>query len=97
MIRLGIRADNWRCLSGSLEQAVEATKRLGVEEIEFGSTNGQEAVVALGFGPTVSLDSNPIKLLKEADWDGGVSIECLGTDEMLSASVSWVREQIASA
>ena len=70
MIRVGIHADNWRCLSGSLSQAVEAAKRLGVEEIEFGSTDGHEAVVALGYGPTVSLDSNPIKLRRYLEDNG---------------------------
>ena len=35
-----------------------------------------------------------IRLLKEAEWDGVVSIECLGTDENLEASIGWLREQI---
>ncbi|GAH58443.1 unnamed protein product [marine sediment metagenome] len=36
-----------------------------------------------------------IRLLKEADWDGVISVECLGTDEDLDASINWLREQIA--
>ena len=38
-----------------------------------------------------------IRLLKEADWDGVLSVECLGTDENLTASIDWLRQQIATA
>jgi len=33
-------------------------------------------------------------LLKQADWNGVLSVECLGTDENLQASIGWLREQI---
>jgi len=62
MIELGMHTDNWRCLSGSFEQAVEAAKRLGMKNIEFGVIYGQNFVQGLGYDPAVSLDTNPIKL-----------------------------------
>ena len=38
-----------------------------------------------------------IRLLKQARWDGVISVECSGTDENLTASIAWLREQIAKA
>lgn len=38
-----------------------------------------------------------IRLLKEADWDGILSVECLGTDENLQGSIAWLRDQIGQA
>ncbi len=67
MINLSMHTDNWRCLSGSFEQACEAAKRFGLEHIEFGVVDGQEFVQGLGFAPTISLDSNPIKLRRYMD------------------------------
>ena len=37
-----------------------------------------------------------IQLLKDADWNGILSVECLGTEENLDASISWLRERLAS-
>lgn len=67
MIHLSMHTDNWRCLSGSFEQACEAAKSFGLEHIEFGVVDGQEFVQGLGFAPTISLDSNPIKLRRYMD------------------------------
>jgi len=36
-----------------------------------------------------------VRLLKQADWDGFLSVECLGTDDNLAASIGWLREQLA--
>jgi len=47
MIRLSMHTDNWRCLSGSFEQAVAAAKRFGLEHIEFGVVDGPNAVFEL--------------------------------------------------
>ena len=67
MIQLSMHTDNWRCLSGSLEQACEAAKRFGLEFIEFGVVDGQDFIQGLGYSPAVSLESNPIKLRKYLD------------------------------
>ncbi len=67
MIKLSMHTDNWRCLSGSLEQAVEAAGRFGLEYIEFGVVDGQDFIQGLGYSPTVSLDANPIRLRRYLD------------------------------
>ena len=46
------------------------------------------------FETRAALRNIRIRLLKEADWDGVISVECLGTDENLSASLAWLTEQI---
>jgi inosose dehydratase len=61
---------------------------------------GEETGIAMSESPIgsgVNADNIAacIRLLKEADWDGVISVECLGTDENLTASINWLREQIA--
>jgi sugar phosphate isomerase/epimerase len=70
MIRLSMHTDNWRCLSGSLQQAVEAAKKFGLEQIEFGVVDGQDFIQGLGYSPAVSLDSNPIRLRRYLEANG---------------------------
>jgi sugar phosphate isomerase/epimerase len=70
MMRLTMHTDNWRCLSGSFEQAVEAAKRFGLEFIEFGVVDGQDFIQGLGYAPAVSLDSNPLRLRRYLDSKG---------------------------
>ena len=70
MIHLSMHTDNWRCLSGSFRQAVEAAKRFRLEYIEFGVVDGQDFVQGLGYAPTVSLDANPIRLRRYLDRSG---------------------------
>ena len=70
MIKLALHTDNWRCLSGSFEQSIQAAKKLNLEYIEFGVIDGQDFVQGLGYAPTVSLDSNPIKLRRYLDANG---------------------------
>jgi len=70
MIKLSMHTDNWRCLSGSLEQAVEAAKKFGLEYIEFGVVDGQDFIQGLGYSPAVSLDSNPIRLRRYLESNG---------------------------
>jgi sugar phosphate isomerase/epimerase len=62
MIKLSMHTDNWRCLSGSFKDGVEAAKKFGLEHIEFGVVDGQDFILGLGYSPAVSLDSNPIRL-----------------------------------
>ena len=70
MIKLSMHTDNWRCLSGSLEQAVAAAKKFGLEYIEFGVVDGQDFIQGLGYSPTVSLDANPIRLRRYLESNG---------------------------
>jgi len=70
MIRLSMHTDNWRCLSGSLQQAVEAARKFGLEQIEFGVVDGQDFIQGLGYSPAVSLDSNPIRLRRYLEANG---------------------------
>lgn len=70
MIQLSMHTDNWRCLSGSLAQAVAAAKKFGLDRIEFGVVDGQDFIQGLGYSPTVSLDANPIRLKRYLDGEG---------------------------
>jgi inosose dehydratase len=70
MIKLSMHTDNWRCLSGSLEQAVAAATKFGLEHIEFGVVDGQDFIQGLGYSPAVSLDANPIRLRRYLDSHG---------------------------
>ena len=73
-----------------------------VSESLAAALRGEETGIAMSESPIgqgVNADniSTCIRLLKEADWDGVISVECLGTDENLAASIDWLREQIAAA
>ena len=70
MIQLSMHSDNWRTLSGSLADAVASAKTNGLKFLEFGVIDGQEFVQGLGYAPTVSLDSNPIRLKRYFDEHG---------------------------
>ena len=70
MIELSMHTDNWRCLSGSLKQAVAAAKKFGLKCIEFGVVDGQDFIQGLGYSPAVSLDSNPIRLRRYLESNG---------------------------
>jgi sugar phosphate isomerase/epimerase len=67
MLHLSMHTDNWRCLSGSFQQACEAAKRFQLELIEFGVVDGQDFIQGLGYSPAVSLDSNPLRLRRYLD------------------------------
>lgn len=73
MIELSMHTDNWRTLSGSLAQAVEAAKKFGLKYIEFGVVDGQDFIEGLGYSPAVSLDANPIRLKRYLD-DNGLKV-----------------------
>jgi hypothetical protein len=49
----------------------------------------------IGSGINAENISKCIQLMKAADWDGVLSIECLGTEEILASSTAWLRSQIA--
>lgn len=70
MIHLGMHTDNWRTLSGSMAAAIESARLHQLEYIEFGVVDGQEFVQGLGYSPTVSLESNPIRLKRQLDAAG---------------------------
>lgn len=59
MIQIGIHTDNWRPLSVGFEAACEKIAALGVRHVEFAVTHGQYFIAALGYEPSVSLQSNP--------------------------------------
>lgn len=67
MIELGIHTDNWRTLSGSFKRACEATKKNGIEHIEFAVIHGQNFIQAMGYDPGISLQSNPRALRRYLD------------------------------
>jgi sugar phosphate isomerase/epimerase len=70
MIELSMHTDNWRCLSGSFQQAAETAQRLGLKYIEFGVVDGQDFIEGLGYSPAVSLEANPIKLRRYLESKG---------------------------
>jgi sugar phosphate isomerase/epimerase len=70
-----------------------------VSESLAAALRGEDTGIAMsespiGQGVNAGNISECIKLLKEADWSGVLSVECLGTDENLEASISWLREQL---
>jgi len=73
MIELSMHTDNWRTLSGSLAQAVEAAKKFGLDYIEFGVVDGQDFIEGLGYSPAVSLNANPIRLRRYLE-DNGLKV-----------------------
>ncbi len=70
MIELGLHTDNWRPLSGSFEQAAETAVKYGLEHIEFSVIHGQYFIQAMGYEPSVSLQSNPRRLKRYCDQRG---------------------------
>lgn len=70
MIELGLHTDNWRTLSGSFQTACDAAVRHGLEHIEFAVIHGQYFITAMGYDPSVSLQSNPRALRRYLDQKG---------------------------
>src|SRR6476660_2368184 len=70
MIHLGMHTDNWRTLSGSMSDAVASARTNGLTYIEFGVVDGQDFIQGLGYAPTLSLDSNPIRFKRYLDENG---------------------------
>ncbi len=70
MIELGMHTDNWRVLSGSFETACESAVKYNLEHIEFAVIHGQYFITAMGYDPSVSLQSNPRALKRYLDEKG---------------------------
>jgi sugar phosphate isomerase/epimerase len=67
MIELGLHTDNWRALSGSFQTACEAAVKHRLEHIEFAVIHGQYFIQAMGYDPSISLQSNPRALRNYLD------------------------------
>lgn len=67
MIELGMHANNWRALGGNFRTAAEAAVRFGLSHIELSAIQTQHYVQALGYEPSVSLQSNPRALKRYLD------------------------------
>ncbi len=67
MIELGLHTDNWRTLSGSFRQAAETAARFQLRHIEFAVIHGQYFIQAMGYEPSISLQSNPRRLRRFLD------------------------------
>jgi len=70
MIELGLHTDNWRTLSGSFEAACESAVKYELEHIEFAVIHGQYFITAMGYDPSISLQSNPRALRRYLDSKG---------------------------
>ena len=70
MIQLGMHTDNWRELSGNFSAAVASAVKHKLSNIEFGVLDGQYFIHALGYDPSVSLQSNPRALKRSLDEHG---------------------------
>lgn len=70
MIELGLHTDNWRTLSGSFEAACESAVKYGLEHIEFAVVHGQYFITAMGYDPSISLQSNPRALRRYLESKG---------------------------
>jgi sugar phosphate isomerase/epimerase len=70
MLELGMHTDNWRTLGGSFELAVEKTVEFELKHIEFSVINGQHYIQAMGYLPSVSMESNPCAIKRTLDERG---------------------------
>ena len=52
------------------------------------------SVVPVGGGANAENIKRCIEYLQQTQWDGGVSIECYGSDENTAASVKFMRELV---
>ena len=70
MVELGMHTDNWRVLSGNFQIAVETAVKYQLSHIEFGVIHGQYFIAAMGYDPSISLQSNPRALRRYLDEKG---------------------------
>ncbi|HJN66004.1 MAG: sugar phosphate isomerase/epimerase family protein [Pirellulaceae bacterium] len=70
MIQLGMHTDNWRERSGNFQTAIASAVKHGLSYVEFGVIHGQYFIHALGYDPSVSLQSNPRALKRCLDENG---------------------------
>ena len=67
MIELGLHTDNWRVVSGNFQTAAETAVKYDLTHIEFAVIHGQYFIQAMGYDPSVSLQSNPRALRRYCD------------------------------
>ena len=85
-----------------LERFLPKLNYIHVKDVSPGlaaALRGEDTGIAMsespiGQGVNAANIAECIRRLKEADWDGILSVECLGTDENLQASIAWLRDQI---
>jgi len=85
-----------------LERFLPKLNYIHVKDVSPGlaaALRGEDTRIAMsespiGQGVNAANIAECIRRLKEADWDGILSVECLGTDENLQASIAWLRDQI---
>ncbi len=65
------------------------------EAIRGGETGIACSAMAIGEGVNADNISGCIELLKETDWDGVLSIECLAAPGKMQQSVEWLQKEIA--
>jgi len=64
--------------------------------VRGGETGIATSVVAIGEGVNADNIAGCIELLKNADWDGVLSIECEAAPGKVEQSIEWLRKQIGS-
>ena len=65
------------------------------EAVRGGETGIACSVVAIGEGVNAENIAGCIELLKDADWDGVLSIECEAAPGKVEQSLEWLRKEIA--
>lgn len=67
-------------------------------QAQRGSATGiATSITSIGKGVNAKNIEACIRYLQDTDWDGVLSIECEGTDEILHPSVSWLKSLVGSA
>lgn len=69
-IHLGMHADNWRERSGSFETALESAVKHKLEHIEAGMIHGNYFIDAMGYGPSLSTEQNPMAVRRMCEKAG---------------------------
>ncbi|UCG49674.1 MAG: sugar phosphate isomerase/epimerase, partial [Phycisphaerales bacterium] len=65
------------------------------EAVRGGETGIACSAMAIGEGVNAENIARCIELLKEINWDGVLSIECLAAPGKMQQSVEWLRKEIA--
>jgi len=70
MIEIGVHTDNWRLPCRDFRTAAEAAVKHGIKHLEFAVVHGQYFIQAMGYDPSVSLQSNPRALRRYCEQKG---------------------------
>ena len=65
------------------------------EAVRGGQTGIACSVVGIGEGVNAENIAGCIELLKDADWDGVLSVECEAAPGKVESSLAWLRKEIA--